>query len=100
MTIQTIAYQNRCTKRAVPYPLFPLGDFGMIDNYRSLLKDAALIYEKYEAGRKEPFNIFTVLHKETDEVNLHSRFLHALLDHQSSDTRRQNLRSCFKIMRK
>lgn len=64
----------------------------MIDNYRSLLKDAALIYEKHEAGRKEPFNIFTVLHKETDEVNLHSRFLHALLDHQSSDTRRQNLK--------
>ena len=64
----------------------------MIDNYRSLLKDAALIYEKHEAGRKEPFNIFTVLHKETDEVNLHSRFLHALLDHQSPDTRRQNLK--------
>lgn len=64
----------------------------MIDNYRSLLKDAALIYEKHEAGRKEPFNIFTVLHKETDEVNLHSRFLHALLNHQSSDTGRQNLK--------
>lgn len=65
----------------------------MIDNYRSLLKQARLIYEKYEVGRKEPFNIFTVLRKASDEVNLHSRFLHALLDHQSPDTGRQNLKN-------
>ena len=64
----------------------------MIDNYRSLLKNAALIYEKHEDGRKEPFNVFTVLRKASDEVNLHSRFLHALLDHQS-DTGRQNLKA-------
>lgn len=64
----------------------------MIDNYRSLLKQARLIYEKHEAGRKEPFNVFTVLRKASDEVNLHSRFLHALLDHQSLDTGRQNLK--------
>ncbi len=64
----------------------------MITNYRLLLKQAAMIYEKHEAGRKEPFNIFTVLRKENDEVNLHSRFLHALLDYQFSDTGRQNLK--------
>ena len=64
----------------------------MIKNYRLLLKQAALIYEKHEAGRKEPFNVFTVLRKASDEVNLHSRFLHALLDHQSPDTGRQNLK--------
>lgn len=65
----------------------------MIDNYRSLLKQARLIYEKYEVERKEPFNIFTVLRKASDEVNLHSRFLHALLDYQSPDTGRQNLKN-------
>ena len=64
----------------------------MLDNYRLLLKHAALIYEKHEAGHKEPFNVFTVLRKASDEVNLHSRFLHALLDHQSPDTGRQNLK--------
>ena len=64
----------------------------MITNYRLLLKQAAMIYEKHEAGRKEPFNVFTVLRKASDEVNLHSRFLHALLDHQSPDTGRQNLK--------
>ena len=64
----------------------------MITNYHLLLKQAAMIYEKHEAGRKEPFNVFTVLRKASDEVNLHSRFLHALLDHQSPDTGRQNLK--------
>ena len=64
----------------------------MIDNYRLLLKQAALIYEKHEVGRKEPFNIFTILRKENDEVYLHSPFLTALLDYQSSDTGRQNLK--------
>lgn len=64
----------------------------MIDNYRLLLKQAALIYEKYEAGRKEPFNVFTVLRKASDEVNLHSRFLAALLNYQPPDTGRQNLK--------
>lgn len=64
----------------------------MIENYKSLLEQADLIYEKHEAGRKEPFNVFTVLRKASDEVNLHSRFLHALLDHQSPDTGRQNLK--------
>ena len=63
----------------------------MIHNYCLLLKQAARIYKMHEAGRKEPFNIFTVLRKASDEVNLHSRFLHALLDHQAPDKRHLNL---------
>ncbi len=53
-----------------------------MDNYRLLLEQAARLYEKYEAGRPQPFNIFSVLRRENDEVNLHSRFLHALLDYK------------------
>ena len=64
----------------------------MIDKYRLLLKQAALIYEKHEAGRKEPFNVFSVLRSASDEVNLHSRFLTALLNYQSPDAGRQNLK--------
>ena len=48
---------------------------------RLILENARTLYEKY--GRvPEPFNVFTVLRSRSDEVNLHSRFLHALLDHQ------------------
>lgn len=64
----------------------------MIDEYQLLLKLAARIYKMHEAGHKEPFNIFTVLRKESDEVNLHSRFLAALLNHQSSNIGRRNLK--------
>ena len=64
-------------------------------NYQLLLKEAAQLYKKYEVGRPELFNIFSVLFKdkETDEVNLHSRFLHALLDYRKpgSETR-ENLK--------
>lgn len=64
----------------------------MSDNYRLLLSEAARLYEKHEAGRPDPFNVFSVLRKETDEVHLHSRFLHALLDYRSSpDSPRKNL---------
>ena len=64
----------------------------MIDSYRLLLEKAARLYERYEAGRPEPFNVFSVLRSEHDEVNLHSRFLHALLDYrQPSDGHRENL---------
>ena len=64
----------------------------MIDSYRLLLEKAARLYEKYETGRPEPFNVFSVLRNEHDEVNLHSRFLHALLDYrQPSDGHRENL---------
>ncbi len=59
-----------------------------------LLKRATHLYEKYEAGREVPFNIFSTLRGERDEVNLHSRFLHALLNYQKSpDAPRQNLES-------
>ena len=59
---------------------------------QNLLKEAARLYEKHEAGRPEPFNVFSVLHSESDEVNLHSRFLHALLDYQKPEQEiRENL---------
>ena len=57
---------------------------GNYHNYQLLLARAAQLYEKHGVGRPEPFNVFSVLHKETDEVNLHSRFLYALLDYQKS----------------
>lgn len=47
-----------------------------------LLKEAELLYERHQAGRRDPFNVFTALRSPSDEVNLHSRFLHALLDHR------------------
>ena len=59
---------------------------------QNLLKEAARLYEKHEAGRPEPFNVFSVLHSESDEVNLHSRFLHALLDYRKpGENTRANL---------
>ena len=64
----------------------------MSDSHRLLLERAGLFYDKYEAGRPKPFNVFSVLHKERDEVNLHSRFLHALLDHMKpGDETNENL---------
>ena len=51
----------------------------MMDRYRLLLERARVLYERHEAGRPEPFNVFLILRKSTDEVDLHSRFLHALL---------------------
>ena len=53
----------------------------MGENHRLLLGRAVLLYEKHEAGRPKPFNVFSVLRSERDEVNLHSRFLHALLNY-------------------
>ena len=64
----------------------------MSDNYQLLLERAGRLYERHEAGRREPFNVFSVLRSTSDEVNLHSRFLHALLDYQKSpDADRRNL---------
>ena len=64
----------------------------MIDSYKLLLLEAARLYEKHEAGRPDPFNVFSVLRSHHDEVNLHSRFLHALLDHrQTPGEVRENL---------
>ena len=62
------------------------------EDAEALLKDAAILYERYEAGRPEPFNIFTTVRSESDEVNLHSRFLVALLNHRKpGEERRANL---------
>ena len=73
----------------------------MTDNHqttaaRLLLKDARVLYEKYEAGRPKPFNIFSVLALERKEVELHSRVLATLLDHKEkeidgTDAKRKNL---------
>ena len=54
----------------------------MSDRHRLLLAEARRLYEKHGVGRQEPFNVFSVLRSESDEVNLHSRFLHALLNYQ------------------
>ena len=64
----------------------------MNSTYRLLLERAARIHERHEAGRRYGFNVFSVLRSEHDEVNLHSRFLAALLDHrQSPGDSRENL---------
>lgn len=63
------------------------------DNSHRLLERTALLYEKYEVGNRDTFNVFSVLRTESDEVNLHSRFLAALLDHRKSrDEPQQNLK--------
>ncbi len=50
-----------------------------------LLRQAEVLYERYEAGRKEPFNLFSVLRKASDEEHLHSKFLAALLNWESPE---------------
>ena len=62
------------------------------DSARWLLERAALLYERHGAGKQETFNIFSVLRAESDEENLHSRFLVALLSHRKlDDTSSRNL---------
>lgn len=64
----------------------------MSDQHRFLLERAGRSYEKHEAGRQIPFNVFSVLRNESDEVNLHSRFLHALLNYRKpGEETRDNL---------
>ena len=53
----------------------------MVEHHQNLLAEAARLDERHRANRPRPFNVFTVLRSASDEVNLHSRFLHALLDH-------------------
>ena len=70
----------------------------MSGNYPLLLSEAARLYEKHEAGRRDTFNVFSVLRSESDEVNLHSRFLAALLDYRKSpDKLRRNLEDFLRI---
>lgn len=52
---------------------------------RGLLAQAKIFYDLLEANRRELFNVFTALRKSHDEVNLHSRFLHALLSHRDAE---------------
>lgn len=51
---------------------------------RLLLERTALLAERYRARDQHKFNVFSVLRTATDEVNLHSRFLAALLQHRKS----------------
>ena len=86
-------------------------DAGQVQAAEALLKDAALLQardvegcwrllaaaaalcRRHRAWRREPFNVFTVLRSESDEVNLHSRFLAALLDHRKAPGEpRENLK--------
>ena len=65
---------------------------GELQGYCELLADVARIYERL-ANRPAPFNVFAVLRSASDEVNLHSRFLHALLDHiDPRSGKRDNMR--------
>ena len=67
-------------------------DVGGLQGHRELLADVARTYERL-AHRPVPFNVFAVLRSASDEVNLHSRFLQALLDHTDPRSgKRDNLR--------
>ena len=60
-----------------------------------LLSKVGRFYERHNALRqgRTHFNVFTVLRSSSDEVNLHSRFLHAVLDHRAApDGELENLR--------
>ena len=61
--------------------------------HRDLLARTVSLRSQHGANRPPPFNIFTVLRKPSDEVDLHSKFLAALLDHVDPESReRENLR--------
>lgn len=63
---------------------------------RLLFAEAGRLYEKHKIGQDDSFNIFSVLLRESDEVNLHSRFLHALLDYREQKNGiRKNLKKFF-----
>lgn len=72
-------------------------------NYQLLLAKAAQLYEKYEVGRREPFNVFSVLFKDEKknyEEELHTPFLHALLDYKKpEDDARENLKDFLQHVR-
>lgn len=63
-----------------------------MDKYGGILTGVARLHERHVASNPEPFNVFSVLRSESDEVNLHSRFLAALLDHRKlGEEERSNL---------
>ena len=68
-------------------------DLIVATEHKTLLNLTRLLYKAYEGGRPKPFNLFSVLRSSHDEVNLHSRFLAALLDHREHGTKgRENLK--------
>ena len=52
------------------------------EDLRQLFREINLLCEKYQQRKdsEEVFNVFTMLMKQSDEVNLHSRFISSLLD--------------------
>ena len=67
----------------------------MSARHELLLAGVARLFERHEVPRqgRTGFNVFTVLRSSSDEVNLHSRFLHALLDYRETrESERENLR--------
>ena len=61
--------------------------------YRQLLHQAEILSEKYRVAERDTFNVFTTLRSSHDEVNLHSRFLSALLNHRKyGEENRKNLK--------
>ena len=68
------------------------GQVQAVGDYWRLLAAAAVQCRRHGAWRREPFNVFSVLRSDSDEVNLHSRFLAALLDYRkATDAPRENL---------
>ena len=66
----------------------------MTHNHRSLLESVATLHETHGVTkRRNAFNLFSVLLRENDEVNLHSKFLAALLEYRNPyEQERSNLR--------
>ncbi|MCC9018892.1 PD-(D/E)XK nuclease family protein [Flavobacterium lipolyticum] len=72
----------------------------MLHNTNSLttfLSKLSVLNYKYRLleNDKEQFNIFKVLHKETDEVRLHSRFISVLLSPESTHNKKETFLKLF-----
>ena len=66
----------------------------MASAHNLLLGRVGRFYERHQAPHEDrpDFNVFSVLRSSSDEVNLHSRFLHALLDYREQrNNKRENL---------
>ena len=50
--------------------------------FRLLQEKAAHVYDRQEVCRNKPFNVFSVLRSTHYQVNLHSRYQAAVLDHR------------------
>ena len=56
----------------------------MTKKIESLLDLVQLLRDKHQIKKNDNFNIFTLLRSPTDEVNLHSKFIWALLNHNET----------------